>query len=195
MRINIVGTAGSGKTTFSNTLAQCMGLPHVELDALYWGPGWQPVALPRFRETVKQVAGESRWIVDGNYRTKARDIIWERAQTVIWLDYPLPLVLWRLCQRSVTNIYRQSDLWGTGSRETLQKQFLGRDSFLLWAIRTHNPRRQRLIEAMNSGLYAQIDFVRLPSPLHAQMWLKQMTPQMQSAAWWPFGNLDPIWES
>lgn len=192
MRINIVGTAGSGKTTFSNTLAHHLGLSHIELDALYWGPKWQPLALPNFRKRVKQATAENHWIVDGNYRTKARDIIWKRAQTVIWLDYPLPLVLWRLCQRSVTNIYSRRDLWETGSRETLEKQFLSRDSFLLWAIKTHNPRRQRLAEAMQDDAYAHIDFVRLPSPFHAQMWLKRMAPQPQPAAWRSWARLDPI---
>ncbi|MEZ4664111.1 MAG: hypothetical protein R2911_41800 [Caldilineaceae bacterium] len=174
-------------------MAHHLGVPHIELDALYWGPNWQPVTLPNFRTRVEQATTENRWIVDGNYRTKARDIVWKRAQMVVWLDYPLPLVLWRLCQRSVANIYNRRDMWGTGSQETLEKQFLSSDSFLLWAIKTHNPRRRRLLQAMHGDAYSHIDFVRLPSPFHAQMWLNRLTPQAQPATWWSMERLNPIW--
>lgn len=197
MRINIVGTAGSGKTTLSKLLAQLWEVPHIELDAIYWKQNWKPAALPRFRQRVQQVTAEERWIVDGNYRTKARDIIWQRAQTVVWLDYPLPIILWRVCQRSITNIYNRRDLWENGSRETLRKQFLGKNSFLLWTIATHTPRRRRLLQAMQVDANSHLDFVQLRSPLHTHMWLKQMgceaPADAQSPICWPTEVLEPAW--
>ncbi len=90
-RIVVVGTSGSGKTTMAARLAEGLGLPHVELDAIHWGPGWTPLAVEEFRErTAEALAGEA-WSTDGNY-SGVRDIVWSRADTLVWLDYALPVV-------------------------------------------------------------------------------------------------------
>jgi hypothetical protein len=100
-RIAIVGSTGSGKTTLAQQLAQALHLPHVELDALYWGPGWTETPRDEFRQRVRSALDGSSWVTDGNYG-KARDIIWERATDLIWLDYSLPLIWSRLFRRPFT---------------------------------------------------------------------------------------------
>src|SRR5215813_3241988 len=94
-RIMIIGTTGSGKTTLASQLAKRLALSQVELDALYWNPQWTPASPEVFRERVSAALSGERWVVDGNYQL-VRDLIWQRADTLIWLDYPLPLALWRL---------------------------------------------------------------------------------------------------
>ena len=89
-RIAVVGTSGSGKTTLAHRLAERLGIPHVELDALHWGPNWTPVAADLFRERVAQALSGEAWVVDGNY-SRVRDIIWTRADTLVWLDYSWPV--------------------------------------------------------------------------------------------------------
>src|SRR4051812_23251994 len=98
-RINVVGTSGSGKTTMARDLAGILGVPHVELDALHWGPNWTEEPDEVFRERVDTLLVGDGWTTDGNYRT-VRDIVWGRADTVVWLDYSLPLILWRLSRRT-----------------------------------------------------------------------------------------------
>ncbi|MBN1963509.1 MAG: AAA family ATPase, partial [Anaerolineae bacterium] len=94
----MVGTTGSGKTTLARQLADHLGCPHVEMDALHWTPDWTPSAV--FQAEVAAALSGACWVTDGNYGA-VRDLIWQQADTLVWLDYPLPVVMWRLWQRSV----------------------------------------------------------------------------------------------
>ncbi len=98
-RIAVIGTSGSGKTTTARTLAGRLRLLHVELDALHWDAGWSMAPLAVFRERVAQALAGDAWVVDGNYG-KVRDLIWPRAELLVWLDYGLPIIFWRLLWRS-----------------------------------------------------------------------------------------------
>src|SRR5919197_1581708 len=94
-RIVILGRTGSGKTTLARELAATLGVPHVELDSLYFGPDFSTAPLPVLRErTTAAIAGE-RWVTDGNKRA-VRDLVWPRADTIVWLDYHFYVRLWRL---------------------------------------------------------------------------------------------------
>ncbi len=173
MRINIVGSGGSGKTWLAATLAKTLACPHFELDALHWGPGWTETPLADFRTQVAALAQGERWVIDGNYGGKVRDILWPRATTVVWLDYGLGLVLWRLVRRSLQRSLTQTELWN-GNRETLWGQFFAQDSLIRYTINTHQRRRDQMNRAMADPVYGQIDFVRLASPAATQAWLAQI---------------------
>ena len=98
-RILILGRTGSGKTTLAREVAAALGVPHVELDSLYFGPDFSRAPLPVLRErTSAAIAGE-RWVTDGNKRA-VRDLVWPRADTIVWLDYPVYVSLWRLAKRA-----------------------------------------------------------------------------------------------
>src|SRR5688500_18127460 len=99
-RVNVSGTSGSGKSTFARRLAQRLEVPYVELDALYHRPNWETTPKDEYRAAVAIVAAEDAWVIDGNY-TSTRDIVLARADTVVFLDYPLPVVLWRLTKRTL----------------------------------------------------------------------------------------------
>ena len=102
-------------------------------------------------------------MVGGNY-SKARDLIWTRADTLIWLDYSFPLVIARLFRRTVRRIVTQEDLWSTGNRETWQKQFLSRDSLFVWAVKTHGKYRHSITRRLAQPEYAHLKLIRFPSP-------------------------------
>jgi adenylate kinase family enzyme len=99
-RISVVGTSGSGKTTLARQISQRLAIPHVELDALHHEPDWQEAPIDVFRKRVEQSLSSDSWVVDGNY-SKVRDIVWSRADTVVWLDYSLPVIMTRLLRRTL----------------------------------------------------------------------------------------------
>jgi len=167
-RINVVGTSCSGKTTLARALATRLGVPHVELDALYWDRNWTPVPDDVFRARVIDAVRGERWLIDGGY-SPVRDLTWSRADTVVWLDYPMPLVLARWARRTVRRIRSGEEFWpGTGNRESVRTA-LRPSGLLWWILRTHHRRRR----SMAAGLAARPDItaIRLRSPAAARRWL------------------------
>lgn len=141
-RIAIFGTTGSGKSAVAQRLAARTGLRVIELDALFWGRDWQPTPIEVFRDRVQRETRDDGWIVVGNYG-RVRDLVWLPADTLVWLDQPLHVVMRRLLRRTIRRIATREDLWGTGNRESFSRSFLSRDSILLWALKTHNSNRER----------------------------------------------------
>ena len=168
-RIVVVGTTGSGKTTVARQLAQRLACPYVELDALFWGPNWTPVPLDVFRERTALALSGDAWTAGGNYGA-ARDIVWVRADTLIWLDYPLLLTMWQLFRRTVRRIVTREVLWN-GNRETFRSQFLSRDSLFLWALNSHARYRREYLASMHKPEYAHLKWVRLHSLQETHDWL------------------------
>jgi adenylate kinase family enzyme len=172
-RAAVVGSSGSGKTTFARALADRLGSRHVELDALHWEPNWMMAELDVFRARVAEATAGAAWVADGSY-SKVRDIVWARADTLIWLDYPLGLVLARLLRRTAGRLWRRQELWN-GNRERL-RDHLGRDSLFLWSFQQHGRNRRRYPEALAEPAYAHLCLVRLHSPAEAARWLSSLPP-------------------
>lgn len=138
-RVNVVGTSGSGKTTFGAALAERMGVDHIELDGLSWEANWVAAPVPVFRERVATAIAAETWVVDGNY-SAARDLVWARADTVIWLDFPFRVVMGRVILRTMRRWARREVLWGR-NRESLRMAF-SRDSIIWWSLSTYHRRRR-----------------------------------------------------
>lgn len=171
-RFSVVGTAGSGKTTVARQVAQILHIPHVEMDALYWGPNWTPAALSIFRQRLADHVSHDAWVVDGNYSV-ARDIVWQRAQVVVWLDYGLPVILWRLLRRTLRRSVRKEELWN-GNRESLRLSLCSSDSILLWALQTHRRRRMEYSRLVERPAFGHLHVIRLQSPRSTCAWLTDL---------------------
>ncbi|MHB0989318.1 MAG: P-loop NTPase family protein [Bellilinea sp.] len=173
-RILILGRTGSGKTTLARELAAAIGVPHVELDALYFGPNFSTVPLPVLRErTSAAIAGE-RWVTDGNKRA-VRDLVWPRADTIIWLDYPLVVSLWRLGKRA---LWRTSVLkvqaTEAGEKAGLPKQLLSAAKGVLKALRSHRGQRRDYPRMFADPKNQHLAVVRLRSPRATRRWLARV---------------------
>ncbi len=171
-RVVVFGTTGSGKSTLAERLAAQTGLRVVELDKLYWGREWQPVPLELFRHRVECEIRDEGWIVVGIYG-QVRDLTWSAADTLIWLDLPFTLVMWRLLRRTVRRVVTREDLWGTGNRETFAQSFMSRQSILLWAMKTHRRNRRRFAEECER-LAGQKNIVRLRSAREVERFVATM---------------------
>jgi adenylate kinase family enzyme len=168
-RIAVVGTTGSGKTILARQLSRRLAIPLVELDALYWGPGWSETPTPLFRERVAMALQGAAWVVDGNY-SKVRDLVWSRAHSLVWLDYALPVVMWRLIARTLARVATGEELWA-GNRERVATALLSRESILLWALKTYRRYRREYPVLLGQPEYAHLSLVRLRSPRATRAWL------------------------
>lgn len=100
LRVAVVGSPGSGKSTLSRRLAQACGIAALHLDDLYWRAGWQRPAEAEWRAHVTQLASGETWLIDGNYSPTLRERI-SRAQVVILVDTPMVVCLYRVVRRAL----------------------------------------------------------------------------------------------
>jgi adenylate kinase family enzyme len=168
-RVAIVGTSCSGKSTLARTLAAALKVPHIELDASYWGPNWRPVDAQEFRRRVDYLTSQPRWVCDGNY-SGVRDLVWQRAESVVWLNYSLPLVMTRALRRTLKRCISGSRLF-SGNRESFRLSFLSRDSILLWVIRTHRARQVEFPKLFTDNRHAHLYVVELRGRSDARCFL------------------------
>jgi energy-coupling factor transporter ATP-binding protein EcfA2 len=141
-RIVILGRTGSGKTTLARQLAAALHVPHVELDSLYFGPEFSTAPLPLLRERTSAAIAGDRWVTDGNKRA-VRDLVWPRADTIVWLDYPLRVSLWRLAKRARRRTSALKAQAAKPSGESgLPTQLLAAARGVLTALRSHAGQRR-----------------------------------------------------
>jgi len=170
-RISVVGTIGSGKTTFARKTSKLLSAPHIELDALNWEPNWVEAPNNLFRERVKRSLQGDSWVADGNYH-QVRDIVWNRADTVVWLDYPFRTIITRLAKRTLRRIRTREQLWN-GNQEHIRGLFT-RDSVFLWALRTYRRRRRQYPVLLSKPENSHLTVIRLRSPRDAEEFLSEL---------------------
>jgi len=171
----VVGTSGSGKSTFARLLASKLELPVIEMDALYWDRNWSEPSDEVFFTRLRAALAQPRWVLDGNY-DRTLPIKWQAATTVIWLDYSLPRTLLQSLQRALLRAWTKTELWpGTGNRESFRMTFFSKKSVLLWSLRSHARLRARYRERLHDPAFAHIKFYRLRSPSDARRFLLRVS--------------------
>jgi adenylate kinase family enzyme len=170
-RIAIVGKTGSGKTTLAKQVSERLHLEHIELDALSWLPDWVQRPTEEFNISVELRTRTSRWVTDGNYKS-VRELLWKRADTVIWLDYPLWLVLWQISTRTLRRYITQESLWGTNVEQF--RHVLGYDSLYSYAIRAHRSHRIDFPALFQQPEYQHLTVIRLETHRQAKVWINNL---------------------
>ena len=174
-RILILGRTGSGKTTLARELAAALGVAHVELDSLYFGPEFSTAPLVVLRERTSAAIAGDRWVTDGNKRA-VRDLVWPRADTVVWLDYPVYVSLWRLAQRARTRTSSmRTEAARTGRKSDLPRQMLAAASGVLTALRSHRGQRREYPRLFAQPENRHLAVARLRSPRATRRWLARVT--------------------
>lgn len=186
-RVIVIGSSGSGKSTLGERLAARLGAPFVELDALFWEPGWKMAEDEVFRERVRQATAGESWVLAGNYTNRQLDVSWPRADTIIWLDMPLAVVLPRVIRRCWQRHRSQENLWGTENRENFWnhlKLWKTDESLISYTIKTHRSRRRLFERHTRDPRYAHLTVIRLRSPEEVGQWWRNLkaTPTSEVAA-------------
>jgi adenylate kinase family enzyme len=167
VRIVVVGTSGAGKTTLAKTIAATLAIPHIELDALHWEAGWQPLSRTDPGEFVRRVASATAgdaWVVDGNY-AMVREVTWGRATHLVWLDYSRKLIMWRVIRRTCVRAVSRAELW-SGNVEHW-RNLLRPSHPIRWAWNTWRQRREELEDLLGQDAQAHLIVHRLRRPADA----------------------------
>ena len=114
----------------------------MELDAIHWQAGWTELDAAELRRRVEPLVAGHAWVMDGSYRGKLGDLVLEGADTVVWLDLPRRVWLWRLVVRTLRRVATREELWND-NRESLGTALLGNDSLFRYSLEHERPRRHR----------------------------------------------------
>lgn len=182
MRLVVVGTSGSGKTTMGEALSRALGVPRIELDALNWQPGWRPLSIEDpdefFRRVAEAASGEA-WVMDGNY-TKAREAHWSRATAFIWMDTALWVVLRQVIWRSFTRAVTRQELWpGSGNKELFRK-WLEKEHPIRWAWDTWSTNRARYEQWFGGGTFEGRPVYRVTNATEARRLIGRLAAEPAS---------------
>ena len=177
-RINVVGTSGSGKTTLARRLGEILDCPHIELDSLAFGPNWTMTPNDEYQDRVKEFAVGDRWVACGNY-SRVRDKLWPRTDTIIWLDYPFPLVFGRVFRRTLSRCFKGTELWH-GNKERLWVQLFTRESILWWVLKTYRRVKRKYARLREAPEYSHLTWVHLKSPQETEAWLAKVQARQVS---------------
>jgi adenylate kinase family enzyme len=173
-RVSVIGGSSTGKTTLARALAEKLGVPHIELDALHHDAGWQeaPAEVLQARVEAALAAAPDGWVVDGNYHGKLGLSVLERADTVVFLDLPFWLTLRRVVRRTLRRSITGEELWN-GNRESFRNAF-SRQSIVWWMITQHGKYREKWPERYATLPHLQI--VRLHSPREVREFIQSIQP-------------------
>jgi len=174
----VIAPPGSGKTALARALAARLGAAHIELNAVLHGPGGQEPTVEQFRSIVLPQLDDETWVVDAWHERILGTLALERADTIVYLDPPLPLVLRRLVTRSLAEILFRRRLWN-GNRQTWCGAFGGRNSLVGYAIRRHPDMRRRLPETLQRPELQHVRRVHLTSARRVRHWLQSEGEKMQ----------------
>jgi hypothetical protein len=142
-RVAVIASAsGNGKTTVGRALAERLGVPFVELDALVHGPNWTEISDQDLRRLVEPIVAGEGWVIDAAYRKKLGNLVLDGADTIVWLDLPIRVWLPRLVGRTLRRIRGKEVLWND-NKEGFRTAFWGRESLVGYALRMHFDRRRR----------------------------------------------------
>ncbi|MBI2332791.1 MAG: adenylate kinase [Chloroflexi bacterium] len=173
-RIVVIGTTSSGKSTLAKQLADKLALDFVELDALHWEPNWQEADLLIFRERVEKATASNGWVVAGNYSV-VRDIIWSRAEAILWLDYPFHIVFWRLLTRTIRRAVTREELWN-GNRESFwwHLKLWSEESLFHWLFKTYWRRKRETPILLSRPEYKHLEPLHFHHPHEVERWLEKI---------------------
>ena len=146
-KVLVIGSGGSGKSTFSKRLNEILGIGVIHLDTLYWKPGWIETPKSEWGERVEELLNQDSWIMDGNY-SGTLDIRLEACDTVIFLDIARTVCLWRVLKRLL--MYRRGNRldMAQGCEERFSLQFM----IWIWNYpKRTRPKVLRLLEENSQG--------------------------------------------
>ena len=173
-KITIVGCSSMGKTTLANQLGNALDLKVVDLDEYFWRPNWQESEKEDFRQRVLKAIDCERWVCSGNYTSRVQTDIMDKADLIIWLDYPFPITFYRVFTRTMKRIFSGESICN-GNYESLYKQFCTKDSILLWVIKMHRSYHNQFTILFSQKKFKNRDVLHFDWPGQTSSFLEKIS--------------------
>lgn len=176
-RIVVVGSSGSGKTTFARRLAVALGLPHLEMDSVFHRDGFADTAHDEFLPILDEFTASEGWVVDGNYTSHGtRDVVWPKADTVVWLDLPRKTAMARVVRRTLRRVLSREELW-PGVKEPFSNLYSldPYENIIVWTWTRHRHVQEKYEKTMTDGSWSHADVYRLRSQREVERFLASST--------------------
>jgi adenylate kinase family enzyme len=172
-KVLVIGSGGAGKSTLSNQLGESLKIEVLHLDKFYWRPGWIETPKSEWVKTVEELLTRDAWIMDGNY-LGTFDIRFETCDTVIFLDMPRTLCIWRALKRLLMYRNKRRPDMGAGCPEKFNLEFI------LWIWNYPLSTRPEIVKMLKSNPEGK-NIIWLRSPSEANRFLAtQGTPDNSS---------------
>lgn len=165
-RVLVIGHCGAGKSTLATELGSILDLPVIHLDQHFWNPGWVETEKGAWREKVRELVSGDRWIIDGNY-DGTLDIRLPRADTVIFLDFPTRVCMWRIAKRIITGYGKSRPDLAPGCPEKIDWEFI------LYTWRFRRDIRPRVFAALEE-YYRDRRLIVFTKPAEARAFVSSM---------------------
>ncbi len=173
-RAVVIGTTSSGKSTLANQIAQKIGADFIELDALHWEPNWVEAPDDVFYKRVENALKSTSWVVAGNYHT-VRDLVWSKAQIIIWLDYPFHIVFWRLLTRTIRRTATKEKLFSDNVESIWTHMKLwSEESLFHWLFKTYWRRKREIPKLLALSQHSHLQLIHFKHPRLADEWLEKI---------------------
>lgn len=163
----------------ARALSSRLGLSFLELDALFHQPDWQPKPDPDFRAEVAAFITGDRWVVDGNYTSHGvAEMVWPRADTVVWLDPSRRVVMWRVILRTLRRVTTREELWN-GNRERWANLYSPKaeENIIVWAWTRFRHTREKYEAMLIDDTWAHLTVIRLRTTRESEDLLEEVATQ------------------
>lgn len=130
----LIGSGGSGKSTLAREMGETLGIEVFHLDKLFWKRGWTETPRDEWVRVQSELVQKKQWIIDGNFGGTI-DIRLQAADTVIFIDMPRIICMYRVLKRQIQYYNRTRPDMGEECNEKVDLAFLK----WIW----HYPKRNR----------------------------------------------------
>ncbi|MBK22634.1 MAG: adenylate kinase [Halobacteriovorax sp.] len=174
-KILVVGSSCTGKTSTARLIEKELGIPFTDMDDLFWKPNWGESSEEELRLKMTKATDAESWVMSGNFR-RTNDITWARADAIVWLNLPFPVVLRQAIYRTLKRILTKESICN-GNRETFSKVFFSRSSILMWVFRTYPTMFERYKEVQKKPLYKTYKFFEFHDHYEVRNWINSLKEQ------------------
>lgn len=165
LKILIIGSSGTGKSTLASELGEILNLPVYHLDIYFWKPNWVQNDQEQFDVALAEILKKEKWIIDGNYSLTMEWRL-QFADTVIFLDYPTRIALYRAFKRRIAYRNKTRPSITEGCNEKIDWEFLK----WIWTFRRNH--RQKILKLLEKSKHIQV--IRFKTPRKLKKWLDQL---------------------